>query len=113
MNRPDNPSVAVEPTGYGRHGHGNRAEKASSCDDLLEKILQRDHLIAAWKRVRQNKGAAGVDGMRIADFRDFLAKHWEMIRWKLMEGTYRPSPVRRVEIPKPDGSKRPLGAEIE
>ena len=101
--------MAVEPTGFGRHGHGDLVEKESSCDDLLEKILERDNLIAAWKRVRQNKGAAGVDGMKISDFRDFLVEHWEMIRQKLMEGTYRPSPVRRVEIPKPDGTKRPLG----
>jgi len=86
-------------------------QKESSCDDLLERILDRDNLIAAWKRVRQNRGAAGVDGMKISDFRDFLVKHWETIRQKLMEGTYRPSPVRRVEIPKPDGTKRPLGAE--
>lgn len=84
-------------------------EKASSCDDLLNQILDRDNLIAAWKRVKRNGGAAGVDGMGIAEFRDFLAEHWETIRQKLMEGTYRPSPVRRVEIPKPDGSKRPLG----
>jgi len=97
------------PTGGVRHGDDAQAEKASSCDDLLEKILERDNLIAAWKRVKQNGGAAGVDGMRIADFRDYLAKHWEMIRRKLMEGSYRPSPVRRVEIPKPDGTKRPLG----
>ncbi len=109
MNRPDKPFVAVEPTGSGRHEHGDLAEKESSCGDLLEKILDRDNLLAAWKRVRQNRGAAGVDGMRISDFRDFLAKHWEMIRRKLMEGTYRPSPVRRVEIPKSDGTKRPLG----
>ena len=109
MNRPDKPSMAVEPTGSGRHGHGDLVEKESSCDDLLERILDRDNLIAAWKRVKQNRGAAGVDGMRISDFRDFLVEHWEMIRQKLMEGTYRPSPVRRVEIPKSDGTKRPLG----
>jgi RNA-directed DNA polymerase len=98
----------TKPTGGVRHAIA-RAEKASSCDDLLEEILDRDNLNAAWKRVRQNGGAAGVDGMEIAQFRDFIAKHWETIRSKLLEGTYHPSPVRRVEIPKSDGTKRPLG----
>ena len=109
MNRPEPSTTTSKPTGGVRHGDDAQAEKASSCDDLLEKILERDNLLAAWKRVKQNGGAAGVDGMVIAEFRDYLAKHWEMIRQKLMEGTYRPSPVRRVEIPKADGTKRPLG----
>jgi len=59
--------------------------------------------------VRQNGGAAGIDGMKIAEFPDFLRQHWETIRRKLLDGTYAPSPVRRVEIPKSDGTKRPLG----
>jgi RNA-directed DNA polymerase len=63
----------------------------------------------AWKQVRANKGAAGVDGMETGDFPDFIRKHWEMIRGKLMEGTYKPSPVRRVSIPKGNGEFRSLG----
>lgn len=81
----------------------------SSCEGLLEKILDRDNLNAAWKRVKQNGGAAGIDGMKISEFRDFMAQYGELIRKRLMEGTYMPSPVRRVEIPKLDGTRRPLG----
>lgn len=108
MNRPDPTEPTTKPTGEVRHAV-DRAEKASSCDDLLERILERDNLLDAWKRVKRNGGAAGVDGGEIADFPDFLRRHWETIRRKLFDGTYRPSPVRRVEIPKPDGTRRPLG----
>jgi RNA-directed DNA polymerase len=83
--------------------------KASPCEDLLDRVLARENLIAAWKRVKRNGGAAGVDGMEISEFPDFLRQHWETIRRKLLDGSYTPSPVRRVEIPKPDGTKRPLG----
>lgn len=63
----------------------------------------------AWKRVKANKGAAGVDGMDIAQTGRYLTTAWPAIRQQLMAGTYRPSPVRRVGIPKPDGSERELG----
>jgi RNA-directed DNA polymerase len=63
----------------------------------------------AWKRVKANKGAAGVDGMDIAQTGHYLKTAWPTIRQQLMEGTYRPSPVRRVGLPKPDGSERELG----
>jgi RNA-directed DNA polymerase len=63
----------------------------------------------ALKRVESNKGAAGVDGMEVQDLRDFLKEHWLEVREALESGTYRPSPVRRVEIPKPDGGVRQLG----
>lgn len=63
----------------------------------------------AWKRVKANKGAAGVDGMGIAQTGQHLTSAWPVIREQLMAGTYRPSPVRRVGIPKPDGSERELG----
>ena len=109
MNRPDPTTTTTKPKGEVRHGDGGREEKESSCDDLLEQILDRDNLSAAWKRVKGNSGAAGIDGLEIADFRAHLAAHWGTIRRKLVAGTYRPSPVRRVEIPKPDGTKRPLG----
>tara|TARA_R110002096_G_scaffold54517_22_gene140695 strand:+ start:11064 stop:12446 length:1383 start_codon:yes stop_codon:yes gene_type:complete len=108
MNRPETAKPTTKPTGEVRP-IAAQAEKASSCDDLLEKILARDNLLEAWKRVKANRGAAGVDGMEIAEFPDFLRQHWETIRRKLNDGSYAPSPVRRVEIPKPDGTKRPLG----
>jgi len=63
----------------------------------------------AWKRVRANKGAAGVDGMDLAQTGRYLVTALPTIRAQLMAGTYRPSPVRRVGIPKPDGSERELG----
>ena len=63
----------------------------------------------AWKRVKANKGAAGVDGLDIAQTGQYLKHAWPTIRQQLMEGTYRPQAVRRVGIPKPDGSERELG----
>src|SRR6202035_615597 len=61
------------------------------------------------RRVRQNKGSPGVDGMTVGDARDYLREHWPSIRSQLLEGTYQPQPVKRVEIPKPDGGVRKLG----
>ncbi len=66
-------------------------------------------MIPAMKRVIANKGSHGVDGMRYDELRDFVIKQWLTIKQKLLEGTYNPSPVRRVEIPKPDGGIRLLG----
>jgi group II intron reverse transcriptase/maturase len=63
----------------------------------------------ALKRVESNKGAAGVDGMEVSELRGYLKEHWLEVREALERGTYRPSPVRRVEIPKPDGGVRLLG----
>ncbi|UYZ12619.1 group II intron reverse transcriptase/maturase [Brevibacillus sp. WF146] len=77
--------------------------------DLLEKVLSRDNLTAALKRVEANKGAAGVDGVSTEQLRDYLRLHWATIRSQIETGTYKPTPVRRVEIPKPDGGIRLLG----
>jgi RNA-directed DNA polymerase len=109
MNQPDPTATTTKQRCGVETGDVSQAEKASSCDDLLEKVLDRDNLNAAWKRVKQNGGAAGIDGMKISEFRDFLAKHWDTILGKLRSGSYCPSPVRRVEIPKTDRTKRPLG----
>jgi len=76
---------------------------------MLKQILSRDNLLLAWKRVNANKGKPGVDGMTIDDFPVYLWEHWSQIRDKLLDGSYRPSPVLRVEIPKRSGGKRPLG----
>ena len=75
----------------------------------LESILSRDNMFAALKRVRANKGSHGVDGMTLDDLPVFLRENWTTIKLKLLSGTYRPQPVRRVEIPKPDGGVRMLG----
>jgi len=76
---------------------------------MIEQVLDPENLAAAWKRVRANKGSPGIDGMTIEAFPAFAREHWPRIAQALMEGSYRPAPVRRVWIAKPDGSKRPLG----
>jgi RNA-directed DNA polymerase len=85
----------------------NRADGNTS--NLMEKILARDNMIKAYQRVKANKGSHGIDGMSVDELRDFLIEHWLNIKQKLLEGNYYPSPVRRVEIPKPDGGVRKLG----
>lgn len=85
----------------------NRAEV--STNNLLEKILARDNMLLAMNRVVSNKGSHGVDGMKYDELRDFVIKKWYIIKAKLLEGTYNPTPVRRVEIPKPNGGIRLLG----
>ena len=76
---------------------------------LMEEVCERENLVRAWQRVRDNKGAPGVDGMTIDEAKSFLREHWPDIRSQLLVGTYQPQPVRRVEIPKPDGGVRKLG----
>jgi len=76
---------------------------------MMEHVLASENLHAAWQRVKANAGAPGIDGMTVEAFPAFCRKHWPRIRSALMPGTYRPAPVRRVFIPKPDGSQRPLG----
>ena len=76
---------------------------------LMEEVCDRQNLEIAWKRVRGNKGSPGVDGMTIDAAVEYLREHWPTIRSQLLDGTYQPQPVRRVEIPKPDGGVRKLG----
>ena len=78
-------------------------------DELLEQILERDNMLLAWKRIKANNGAAGVDGLSVREAASFIRQHWEGIRSSLANGRYVPAPIRRVEIPKPDGGCRPLG----
>jgi RNA-directed DNA polymerase len=77
--------------------------------ELLERMLERGNMRRALRRVESNRGAAGVDGMGVGQLREHLRAHWAQIREQLREGSYRPQPVRRVEIPKPDGGVRELG----
>jgi RNA-directed DNA polymerase len=78
--------------------------------DLPGLILRPANILAAWKRVRANKGAAGIDGMSIDDFPAWAKDgNWKRIMTELCSGQYQPSPVRREEIDKPDGGKRQLG----
>ena len=78
-------------------------------DHLMEKMLERNNLKRALERVESNKGAAGMDNMQVNELRPYLIAHWKHIKQELLEGTYKPAPVRRVEIPKPDGGVRLLG----
>ena len=107
------PIHSDEPGQYGgeaKSGHGSGAEKENSCEHpLFSKILESENLREAWRRVRANKGAPGIDGVANGDFPEFYRKHWDKILAKLEDGSYQPSPVRRVYIPKPDGSRRALG----
>jgi len=75
----------------------------------MEAVVEGENLKQALARVKRNKGAAGIDGMSVDELAAYLKKHWPMIRAQLLEGTYKPQPVRRVEIPKASGGTRPLG----
>jgi RNA-directed DNA polymerase len=76
---------------------------------LMERILSRENLLRALKRVEKNKGSHGVDEMSVKDLRRHLFQNWDSLRSALIQGTYQPTPVRRVEIPKPSGGTRLLG----
>ena len=84
-------------------------ESPAGEEQLMEEVCDRGNLVRAWKRVRSNKGSPGVDGMTIEGAKAYLREHWPNIRSQLLGGTYRPLPVKRVEIPKPDGGVRKLG----
>jgi group II intron reverse transcriptase/maturase len=75
----------------------------------MERVVERSNARAALKRVRQNKGSSGVDGMSVDELPAHLVKNWEGIRERLLMGAYQPQPVREVEIPKSDGGVRKLG----
>ncbi len=76
---------------------------------LMEQILSKDNLNAAYLQVVRNKGAAGIDGMTVEELGPYLSENGEDIREQLRTRKYKPKPVRRVEIPKPDGGVRNLG----
>lgn len=75
----------------------------------VEYVVQRDNMLKAWKQVKANKGAPGIDDISIEEFPLYSQQHWEGIKTSLLEGTYKPSPVKRVEIPKESGGTRNLG----
>jgi RNA-directed DNA polymerase len=78
-------------------------ESPANTNRLMEEVCERENLREALRRVRANKGSPGVDGMTVGGIKDYLKQHWPAIREQLLNGTYEPKPVRRVEIPKPDG----------
>ncbi len=83
--------------------------EGSGRDGLLPQALASANMVKAWKRVKANRGSAGVDGRTIAETAAYLRTHWPGIREALLNGSYRPEPVRRVQIPKPGGGMRELG----
>ena len=87
----------------------NDPESPASTNRLMEEVCERENLKEALRRVKANQGNAGVDRMTIGGIADYLKQHWPAIREQLLSGTYEPQPVRRVEIPKPDGGVRKLG----
>jgi RNA-directed DNA polymerase len=90
-------------------GAMNGTENPASTNRWMEEVCERDNLKEALRRVKANQGSAGVDGMTVGGISDYLKQHWPAIREQLLNGTYEPKPVRRVEIPKPDGGVRKLG----
>jgi len=78
-------------------------ESPAKTDRLMEEVCERENLKEALRQVKANKGSSGVDGMTVVALSDYLKRHWPAIREQLLNGTYKPQPVRRVEIPKPDG----------
>jgi RNA-directed DNA polymerase len=101
--KPQGPVGRVEApsTGNGNERLGSR--------DLMEGVCERPNLQAALKRVRQNAGSPGIDGMTVEELPDHLRGHWPRLREELLAGRYQPQPVRRVTIPKPGGGERELG----
>lgn len=85
------------------------AESPAEDERLMEEVCRRENLWKALARVQANKGSPGVDGMTVHQLTDYLKEHWPAIRELLLRGTYKPQPVKRVEIPKPDGGMRKLG----
>ena len=110
------------PTGSGRKplGKGNGAANITGRTDhfipeterLMEEIVSRGNMMAAYSKVVANKGAPGVDNMTVAELKGYLQEHWPRIKEELLAGTYVPHPVRKKEIPKPDGGMRVLGIPV-
>jgi RNA-directed DNA polymerase len=98
---------------YGGGVSNDTAGKENShpeAEKIIEEVVERENMLRAYRRVVANRGSAGIDGMTVEELEEQLKTHWQEMKEKLMEGTYRPQPVKRVEIPKPGGSgKRQLG----
>jgi RNA-directed DNA polymerase len=106
--------VTGEARSSGARGSEARAAKVevesrAALGPSMEVIVERDNLKKALTQVKRNQGAAGVDGMSVDELGPYLKEHWPTIRAQLLAGSYKPQPVRRVEIPKASGGKRPLG----
>lgn len=85
------------------------ATRETTVSSLMKEATEHDNMLLALQRVEQNKGAAGVDGMTVKHLRPYLKTHWRSIKQSLLDGSYQPNPVKRMEIPKPGGGVRLLG----
>jgi RNA-directed DNA polymerase len=108
------PGCRGEPYGADRGGTEppvarRESQSPALVERLMEEVCERDNLERAWQRVRENKGSPGIEGMTIENAVSYLREHWPTIRDQLLHGAYQPQPVKRVEIPKPDGGVRKLG----
>ena len=115
MSDPMPESSGRNPRGYGVGASIVTAKRASDCRDgeeLMEAVVERGNMTAAYKRVVGNKGIAGADGMTVNELKPYLNEHWERIGSELLEDRYMPQPVKEVEIPKPDGGVRKLGIPV-
>jgi RNA-directed DNA polymerase len=106
--RGEAPNTAARET-EARAARTDIESQAAVVGPSMEAIVERENLKKALAQVRRNKGAAGVDRMSVDDLPSYLKEHWPTIRAQLLDGTYQPQPVRRVEIPKASGGIRPLG----
>jgi RNA-directed DNA polymerase len=104
---------SCKPTGEARKAEGEETESLQTVkgpespvgtDRLMGEVCERENLKEALRRVKANKGSSGVDGMTVGQLTDYLKQHWPGIREQLLKGAYEPKPVKRVEIPKPDGA---------
>jgi RNA-directed DNA polymerase len=100
---------ATVPTGSGEAQPATHDTGCLGASDLLEQVLARPNLQAALKRVRQNKGSPGIDGMKVDELPDYLREHWPTLRERLLAGCYQPQAVRQHLIPKSGGEMRELG----
>ena len=105
--RSEAPTAAVE--GTESLAAKRRTESPAISERMMEEVCERENCKQALARVKANKGSAGVDGMTVNELPEFLKQHWPAIREQLLSGTYKPEPVKRVEMPKPDGGVRKLG----
>ena len=108
-------SSGRNPQGYGVGVSNASAMRVNECrdgDELMEAVVERRNMTAAYKRVVGNKGVAGADGMTVNELSPYLHDYWERIKSELLEDRYVPHPVKEVEIPKPDGGVRKLGIPV-
>ena len=112
--------LGARPEGSDRKSreYGGGASNVTACREpfwpeaetrLMEEVVSRSNMMTAYSRVVSNKGAPGIDGMTVGELKDYLTKDWPRIKEELLNGTYQPQPVRKVEIPKPGGGVRTLG----